>query len=411
MKPLRLLYIVREPYPSFRSDVVTLFGKYLPRLGIHSDYVAELEPEIHTVASWGGGRQLLCDGAGSPLVRQWRKAVHGIRLMIRASSSVYDAIQVRDMAITAFVALIIGRLRGIPVFFWMSFPMCDAQIQRALSKSRWGAGFWFPFLQGAIGRVLLNRVILKHVDHVFAQSDYMRKRLLDGGVPACNVTAVPMGVDMEAIAQVWNGAQRQARQESTQVIAHLGVLEAGRGSAILVEVLALVREQWPEARLLCIGSCESAAFQAVLDARIRSQGLEGAIHVTGWVPRAEAWRLAGEADVGLCLIPSGPLYDVASPTKLVECLALGLPMVVNEHPDQRQVIEGSGAGYVVEWSAREIAAAISRLLGDTKSRNAMSARGPEYVARNRSYEQIARMVADRYAGMLRGPDPTPAVAE
>ena len=289
--------------------------------------------------------------------------------------------------------------------------MCDAQIQRALTKPRWSAEFWFPFLQGTIGRALLNGIVLTHVDHVFAQSNHMRNRLLDAGVPAGSVTAVPMGVDMEVIAQFRNGAQRQARQESTRVIVHLGVLDSGRGSEILVDVLALVREQWPEARLLCIGSCESAAFQAVLEERITSRGLEDAIQVTGWVSQPDAWRLAGEADVGLCLIPTGPLYDVAAPTKLVECLALGLPMVVNEHPDQRQVIEESGAGHVVAWSAKEIAAAVCSLLGDANSRNEMSARGPEYVARYRSYEQISRTVADCYARMLRRPDSLPVNSE
>jgi hypothetical protein len=37
----------------------------------------------------------------------------------------------------------------------------------------------------------------------------------------------------------------------------------------------------------------------------------------------------------------------ASPTKLVEYMALGKAVVANDHPDQRMVLEQSGAGICV----------------------------------------------------------------
>lgn len=402
MTPHRLLFIVREPYPTFRSDVASLFGKYLPRQGIYSDYVAEKEMEAEDIMPWGGGQALLCEGGTSPLRRQWRKLVQNIRQMAGASPSVYDAIQVRDLAITSFIALVIGRIRGLPVYFWMSFPMCDAQIQRARrSTMRDGRCFWFPMVQGLVGRSLLRCFVLKHADHVFVQSDHMRDRLVSSGVPTGKLTAVPMGADLEVLhreqAVDWNTAERNNRK----VIVHLGILEASRSSEMLIDVMALVHKKIPEVELLCIGSCESPAYQALLERKIKAHGLGDAIRITGWVSQPEAWKLAGQADMGLCLIPCDPLYLGASPTKLIECLALGLPMVVNEHPEQRQVIDVSGAGYCVPWSASEIAEATIRILADTDAANEMRMRGPRYVEQHRSYDRIAAMVADRYRELLR----------
>ena len=38
---MRLLYLTAEQWPTFRPDVLALFGSYLPRHGIHSDLATE----------------------------------------------------------------------------------------------------------------------------------------------------------------------------------------------------------------------------------------------------------------------------------------------------------------------------------------------------------------------------------
>jgi len=38
---IRILFATAEPCPTFRVDVTTLFGKFLPRFGVTSDVIAE----------------------------------------------------------------------------------------------------------------------------------------------------------------------------------------------------------------------------------------------------------------------------------------------------------------------------------------------------------------------------------
>ena len=38
---IRILFLSAETCPAYHADVNTLFGKYLPKYGIHTDIVAE----------------------------------------------------------------------------------------------------------------------------------------------------------------------------------------------------------------------------------------------------------------------------------------------------------------------------------------------------------------------------------
>ena len=403
MKQLRLLLVVREPYPTFRPDVSALFGKYLPRVGVLSDLVSERDlASVGSIPQWGGGAVLLCDADGGPLRRQWRKFFHAVRVLAAATCADYDAIQVRDLALTAVVALLVARVRGIPFFFWMSFPMCEAQIARArMLTMKAGSRFWFPFLQGILGRWALKSVVLRGADHVFVQSDRMRSEVVAAGVPVERVTAVPMGVDIEEILSM-PSVPRECGDRDPMMIVHLGVLEASRQSELLLDVLFLVRQKYPAAQLRCVGGAENPAYQAVFEEKVAALGLVGAVSVTGWVSQAHAWSLVRQAAVGVSLIPDSPIYVVASPTKLVECLALGVPMVVTEHPDQRQVIEESRAGLCVAMSQDALANAIGRILSDKNMANEMRKCGPDYVAGHRSYTKIGGNVAGVYQKVVLG---------
>jgi glycosyltransferase involved in cell wall biosynthesis len=74
-------------------------------------------------------------------------------------------------------------------------------------------------------------------------------------------------------------------------------------------------------------------------------------------------------------------------------MALGRPVVCNDHPEQSQVIRESGAGLCVPWNASAFADALIQLLDHPESAEAMGSRGPSWVAAHRTYPEIAKDVA------------------
>jgi glycosyltransferase involved in cell wall biosynthesis len=122
--------------------------------------------------------------------------------------------------------------------------------------------------------------------------------------------------------------------------------------------------------------------------------------LTGWLPQRTALGYAVRAEVGLSPIPRGTLYDVSSPTKLVEYLALGIPSVANDIPDQQLVVEQSGAGLCVPMEAQAFADATLTLLHDKALAAGFAMRGPAYVSAHRTYDILGRNVAKVYKAIL-----------
>ena len=116
-------------------------------------------------------------------------------------------------------------------------------------------------------------------------------------------------------------------------------------------------------------------------------------------PRA-ADRLAATA--GLSPIPRGTLFDVSSPTKLVEYMALGIPGVATDIPDQQHVLADSGAGLCVPMEAGAFRDAVLEVLGNPETARNFAVRGPGYVQAHRTYAVLGARVAAAYERILPG---------
>lgn len=401
---MRLLFLTAETCPTFRADVNVLFGKYLPRHGIRSDIVAGATPGTEEPVQWAGGEAILCDVGGGQGKKHLKTLWHGVRTMLRAHRARYQAIQVRDMPVLAAVGLAVSRLKRIPFYYWMSYPIPEGQI--ALARERGlSAGlmkFLFPWLRGRAGRFLLYRVVLPGADHVFVQSDRMKEDMVAHGIDAAKMTPVPMGVDIADIDLAQIAPSDDPRLAGRRVLVYLGTQDRPRHIEVLFDMLAEVRKTVPDVLLVLVGDTEDAVHRQWLRERAVAAGVADDVLWMGWLPMREGWRYVAAAEVGLSPFPRGFLLDSASPTKVAEYLALGIPVVCNDNPDQRHIIEQSESGIYVPYSAGEFASAVLTLLSmDKEERSRVVSGGRDYVRRNRSYEQISEGVAHTYK-MLAG---------
>ncbi|WP_206732372.1 glycosyltransferase [Janthinobacterium sp. 17J80-10] len=395
---IHLLFVSHESWPTFRPDVAVLFGKYLPRLGVTSDLVTEHEAgDAKEGRAWGGGKALLCrlpaGRAGQHIVKTW----HNLRVLASFDRSKYDAIQVRDMPMMALAGLAIARLRGVPFFYWMSFPQSEGQIIRAQARGpRAGMRYWFPLLQGTVGKWLLYRVVLPRTDHVFVQSRQMAEDVASQGIARDRMTAVPMGVDLEMARPEQILPSDDSRLSGKRVLVYLGALDRVRKIEALFEMLAIVRQEVPDVMLVLAGDTPDTEHRAWLQQEAIRLGVMPALLWTGWLPTEQAWRYVRAAEIGLSVIPRGFLLDCGSPTKAVEYMALGLPVVGNDNPDQALVVSEGNAGICVKLEPQAFASAVIQLLGNAHQRSQMALSGQLYVRHARSYDKLAQEVAHTY---------------
>lgn len=399
---MHLLYFTAEQWPTFRADLVALFGKYLPRRGVTCDLVTERDRDTAAAASpaWGGGAARLVDvpanRAGQYVLKLW----HNLRALAAFDTSRYDAIQVRDMSLTALAGLLVARMRGVPFFYWLSYPHSEGQIDRAKARGlKGGMRYWFPLIQGMVGKWLLYGIVLPRADHVFVQSRQMQLDLARQGVPFEKMTPVPMGVDMEAASQSANSVSDDPRLLGRRVMVYLGTLDRVRKIEILLHMLALVIPAQPDVLLVLAGDTEDATHRAWLKQEADRLGVAQHVLWTGWLPGPQAWRYVKAAELGLSPFPRSFLLDSASPTKAVEYMALGLPVLVNDNPDQAQVVAESGAGLCVPLEPQAFADAALKLLSSPETMHSMGVKGQSYVQQFRGYEHIADAVAAVYRSL------------
>ncbi|MGK5036638.1 glycosyltransferase [Janthinobacterium sp. LB3P118] len=400
---LKILQFVPETLPTFRADVSVLFGKYLPRHQVLCDVVGEASPDAPDLQGFRSARRPAYQR--SRVRRELAYLWLSLNTLLAVKRGECDAIQVRDMVPLGWLAMLIARRKGIPFYYWVSYLMSEGRIERAQEQLQRGAGLRSRLVlwKGQLEQALLYKVVLPRAQHVFVQSDAMLAVLQAKGIAAQRMTAVPMGVDMELLGNSQPQPLRPEGWEDVPLIAYLGTLDKSRQLERVIDALAIVRATSPTACLLLIGNSPTPHDEVMLLEYVRQVGLADAVRITGWLPSAQAWQLLVAADAAVSYIPRGPLYDVSSPTKLLEYLALGMPAVGNDTPDQVHVLQSSGAGWLTASDPAALAQALNEILVDPAAARKRAATGPAFIEAQRSYRELAAMLAKRYHSLLSTP--------
>ena len=394
---MRLYYSVVDPFPAYRADVAELFAVELPKLGLHTEwFMASPNEQVGTADHFA--TQVIHlpwrVKKSSGLLRKLAYWLADARHLLGVSAQRIDAVQCRDKYWGSLVGLAVARMKGLPFFYWCSYPFPEHDAISANQEA--GIRRLLGRVKSAVRFALLYKWICPRADHVFVQSESMKSDMHGYGVPFDKMTPVPMGVS----ARVFDWVKTNKVQIVPGRVVYLGTLAAVRKLDMLLDAFKAVKNAVPGAQLMFVGDGDVPAERQALSDKARAMGLENDVVFTGFVPMAEAWRLSASAAVCLSPFYPTPILASTSPTKLVEYLALGRPVVCNNHPEQSQIIKESGAGLCVKWSAPAFANAIVRLLRDPITAESMAANGPAWVTRNRSYPIIAKVVRDKYKTLM-----------
>jgi glycosyltransferase involved in cell wall biosynthesis len=126
--------------------------------------------------------------------------------------------------------------------------------------------------------------------------------------------------------------------------------------------------------------------------------------LTGWLPREEALRRMADADVGVVTFPEHFVFRISSPTKTVEYMALGIPVVAGNNPDGEELVQQSGAGLTAPRDPDAFAAAVARILDDPALAREMGERGRTFIHEERDYRKQSAELAAMMRRLLRRGD-------
>ena len=398
MNPMKVLFIMRDGVPPFRPDARVMFGIELARKGVSTHLIGPRSDRADIRESPWRPDQFSVTGPANGMVAEALKSWRDFKA-IRALKPDYDMVLVRDRTFSAITSWAMARLRGKPFAFWMSFPMVEGYEGRAREVGRSkGLHVWLAnHLRAWVARRAYYGFIAHRADHIFVQSEAMREWMAGQGFPRSKMTAVPMGVDTERLAAHTIEPSKDPRFDGRRVVVYLGDLGLARQPGFLLEVAQSLRQRHPDLLLVLAGDAGAEDERVWLRNRLAEMKLESHVWITGWLPQKEALSIVRRAEVGLSPIPRGPLYDVSSPTKALEYLAMGLPCVANDIPDQQYALEASGGGLCVPMEVPAFTDAIDQLLKHPEQAQAMGRKGPAFIQRERSYD----VLSDRVLQVLR----------
>ncbi len=407
MTRLRLLVLSSDTYPPTRVDVSVLFGAEMAKRGHQIDWILQSEQacERAHVVLWGGGRAWVgATDLGHSLFSRIRKHALGIandcRLFSRLRQRRYDAVEVKDKFLSGVLAMVACRWYRTRFVYWLSYPFPEHYLLRAKDGTARYPRLYS--LRGHAFKWLLYRCLLPAADHVFVQSEQMRQEIAAEGIPIEKMTAIPMGIDVGMFQAAQPCEGRRLLAAGVPCVLYLGSLDKVRGLDFLVRAFAAVRAAVPAAKLYMVGRGIDPEDQIFLEREAARLHLGSSVVFVGQLPQSEALQYVREADVCVTPLDPTPVLRVASPTKLIEYMAMGKAVVANDHPEQKRLIDESGGGYCVAYEEQPFAEAIVSLLQNPEVAVRMGQQGRRYVIEHRAYPVIADILERRLLCVVAG---------
>jgi phosphatidylinositol alpha-mannosyltransferase len=163
--------------------------------------------------------------------------------------------------------------------------------------------------------------------------------------------------------------------------------EARKGFRYLVRAMPMIRGQFPDARLVVVGSGEPSRFERFLD----QHGIDDVVFA-GHVTAEDLPRYYASADVFCAPSTGRESFGLV----LLEGMASGKPVVASANPGYSGVIDNGVNGVLVPpKDEHALAMAVVRVLADSNFRSTLVANGLEHV-RQFAWPVVASRVLDVY---------------
>ncbi len=395
---MKILVLCGERYPTNRPMIRELWNEELPRNGIKPFWVMQGRDRSFKVKKidWNGNEVFIVPYFGQSggfvkfinllLILIFKFAV-SLKVII---SKRIKLIHVHNSIADGLVGLILSLLFRIKLSFTYTFPFVEKR-ENLLSGSK---GFrrvlrrtlFFLYLS-------IYKIIFRRVGIIF---------LISGGLKEliCKRFKIPedkMLVAPEAASRTFLNFKKEIRKKDRcRKIIYIGSLSRYRKVVFLVDAFEIVYRKYKNVILVLLGWGENPADIPHLKAYISGKDFSKNILIMKEVDYEEVPKIVSSCDIGLSAIPPEDIYLVATPTKCVDYLSLGLPVVVNEEiDDQKELVIKSNAGFITKYDVNKYADAILRLLSNKKIARYLGESGNEWIKNNRTYEILARKISDR----------------
>lgn len=209
----------------------------------------------------------------------------------------------------------------------------------------------------------LHRFMLPRADGVVTLSEALADRLHSNyGVPQDKIGIIPLAVDPDEFTP------KKGNEDFFKVV-YVGALREFRGINNLVRALtALEPELRQQVQLELYGGADEEYIQSLRD--IAQDKLS--INWYGHVAHDQLACQVATCDVAASPLPPLDSFEVSSPAKIYEYLALGLPIVATDITPHKRILTEECSMLIPTGNTRAMSDAFEKLLSDTRYKSELS---------------------------------------
>ena len=148
------------------------------------------------------------------------------------------------------------------------------------------------------------------------------------------------------------------------LLLYQGNLNYGRGLELMLEVMKKLPEKY---KLLIIGD---GILRKFLEKYVSDNNLADRVFFLGYIDNSELLDYTKEADIGFNLLENiNKSKEMASPNKLFEYIQAEIPSISTDTPENRNIVEKYGTGWLVGNDADKIVELILNISNSDIERN------------------------------------------
>jgi glycosyltransferase involved in cell wall biosynthesis len=222
--------------------------------------------------------------------------------------------------------------------------------------------------------VLTERASCAFAHHVIAANDLWQERLISRAVPrekCCSMVNVP---DQAVFCR-----RGRTRSDPKFIFLYPGTLNWHQGVDIAIRAFARVAREVPAAEFHIYGE---GPYEALLRQLVRELELQDRVKLNGFIASREVARVIENADVGVVPKRKDGFGDEAFSTKIMEFMALGVPVIVPDTRVDRHYFTDSTVRFFQGGDEDDLAQAMLRLVRRPDLRNQLAGNALQFVAQN-----------------------------
>ncbi len=260
------------------------------------------------------------------------------------------------------------------------------------SLSAVGVGGDASLMARSLGR--LATFLYRTSTHVVVVTPAFKEQLVQKWqVDPAKISVVENGVEASVFSS--NGTavdnEHQSQFKGRFIVSFIGTLGNASGLEVSLQAAKQLQGVLPNILFLFVGD---GAEREQLISLAQREGLRNVLFLPQQ-PREKIPALIQASDICLVLLKKAEVFKTVIPTKLLEFMACGRPVILGVDGQAREILEKAQAGIFIEpGNATALVGAIKNLYQDAGFRQFLGCNGKTYITEHFSRERLATVYSD-----------------